>query len=423
MGKQLEHVVVVGAGMVGLSTAWHLQEQGVGVTVVDRDGVAAGSSWGNAGWLAPALTLPLPEPAILKTGVLATLRPESPVYVPFRADPRLVQFLIGFARHCTTDHWNTAIEVFNRANAGALDAYAELTEYDGVGRVEEPTKAAEPFLAGFVSETDRAVLEEEFRHVAHTGGLTDYELLDAEHLHAMEPALGSVVTHGIRIHDQRFINPGRFVHALADAVRARGGEIVDGFTVETVSQRGQRVLVAGKGHEAVVADGVVLANGSWLSPLARPHGVRRVVQAGRGYSFTVHPDQVPTGPVYFPAQRVACTPLGKPEEGLRVAGMMEFRSPDEPLDQRRVKAIVDAARPMFSGVDWSRRHDEWVGSRPCTTDGLPLVGATRSDRVFVAGGHGMWGVALGPLTGRLLAARMTGAPTDDELLDAFDPLR
>ncbi|QIX28215.1 FAD-binding oxidoreductase [Nocardioides sp. JQ2195] len=423
MDTSVEHVVVVGAGMVGLSTAWHLQELGVRVTVVDRDGVAAGSSWGNAGWLAPALTLPLPEPAILRTGVLATLKPDSPVYVPFRADPRLVQFLVGFARHCTTDHWNTAIEVFNRANAGALDAYAELTEHDGPGRVDEPTRAAEPFLAGFVSEADRTVLEEEFRHVAQTGGLTDYELLDAHELHAMEPALGPEVTHGIRLNGQRYINPGRFVHALADAVRARGGEIVEGFSVRTVSQRGRRTLVAAQGRESIVADAVVLANGSWISQLARPHGVRRVVQAGRGYSFTVHPDQVPTGPVYFPTQRVACTPLGKPEEGLRVAGMMEFRSPDEPLDERRITAIVDAAKPMFTGVDWSQRHDEWVGSRPCTTDGLPLVGATRSDRVFVAGGHGMWGVALGPLTGKLLAARMVGSPTDDQLLDAFDPLR
>lgn len=423
MGKQLEHVVVVGAGMVGLSTAWHLQEHGVKVTVLDRDGVAAGSSWGNAGWLAPALTLPLPEPAMLKTGVLATLKPDSPVYVPFRADPRLVQFLIGFARHCTEGHWNKAIEVFNRANAGALEAYAELTDHEGVGRVEEPTLAAEPFLAGFASEDDRRVLEEEFAHVANTGGLTDYELLDAQTLHDLEPALGATVTHGIRINNQRYINPGRFVHALADAVTARGGDIVSGRTVHTVSQRGGRVLVASKVGESIIADAAVLANGSWISPLARRHGVRHVVQAGRGYSFTVHPDHVPNGPVYFPTQRVACTPLGKPEEGLRVAGMMEFRAPDEPLDQRRIKAIVDAATPMFTGVDWSARHDEWVGSRPCTTDGLPLVGATRSDRVFVAGGHGMWGVALGPLTGRLLAARMVGTATDDELLDAFDPLR
>ncbi|MDT0212608.1 FAD-dependent oxidoreductase [Rothia sp. ARF10] len=425
MAEKLDHVVVVGAGIVGLSTAWHLQEQGVRVTVLDGEGVAAGSSWGNAGWLAPGLTLPLPEPAILRTGVLATLRPDSPVYVPLRADRRLAQFLAGFARHCTAGHWGRAIEVFNRANAGALAAYDELTEHEGTGRVEEPTLDAEPFVAGFVSESDREVLVEEFRHVARTGGLTDFELLDRDDLHTLAPSLGDAVTHGVRLHGQRYLNPGRFVRALADAVVARGGEIATGQRVTDVSQLGREVRVMLEDGESVLADAVVLANGSWLGALARPHGIRRLVQAGRGYSFTVHPEQVPTGPVYFPTQRVACTPLGKPEEGLRVAGMMEFRSPDDPLDPRRVKAIIDAATPMFTGVDWSQRHDEWVGSRPCTTDGLPLVGASRSDRVFVAGGHGMWGVALGPLTGRILARRMTGTTSADEraLLTAFDPLR
>ena len=425
MAQHPQHVVVVGAGIVGLSTAWYLQEQGVTVTVLDADGVAAGSSWGNAGWLAPALTLPLPEPAILRTGILATLKPDSPVYVPVRADRRLVQFLAGFARHCTSGHWNKAIEVFNLANAGALSAYDELTEHEGTGRVEEPTLDAEPFLAGFVSEADRSVLVEEFRHVAATGGLTDFELLDRDDLHTLAPSLGDAVTHGVRLNGQRYLNPGRFVHALADAVTARGGEIATGQRVTDVSQRGPEVRVTLENGGSVVADSVVLANGSWVGGLARAHGIRKLVQAGRGYSFTVHPDQVPTGPVYFPTQRVACTPLGKPEEGLRVAGMMEFRSPDDPLDPRRVQAIVDAATPMFTGVDWSQRHDEWVGSRPCTTDGLPLVGASRSDRVFVAGGHGMWGVALGPLTGKLLAGAMTGTSSagDRALLTAFDPLR
>ncbi|NYG58957.1 D-amino-acid dehydrogenase [Nocardioides daedukensis] len=419
-GQQPQHVVVVGAGMVGLSTAWFLQEHGVRVTVVDRDGVAAGSSWGNAGWLAPALTLPLPDPAILKSGILATLKPDSPVYVPFRPDPRLIRFLIGFARHCTPKKWDEAIAVFNRANAGALDAYDLLTEHSGPGRVEAPTTPAEPFLAAFASEADRDVLVKEFAHVAETGGTTSYELLDREAVHALEPGLGSAVQCGVRLHDQRFLNPGRFVHALADAVLARGGRVLDDHEVTAVEQRGNQVRVSGT--QELIADAAVIASGSWLDRLVRPHGVRRVVQAGRGYSFTVHPDHVPAGPVYFPTQRVACTPLGKPEEGLRVAGMMEFRSPDAPLDPRRIKAIVDAATPMLGGVDWTRRTDEWVGSRPCTTDGLPLVGRTRSSRVHVAGGHGMWGIALGPLTGRILADQIAGA-AEHELLGAFDPLR
>lgn len=102
--------------------------------------------------------------------------------------------------------------------------------------------------------------------------------------------------------------------------------------------------------------------------------------------------------------------------------MMEFRQPGAALDQRRVKAIVDSARPLLQGADLDHRHDEWVGSRPCTVDGLPLVGATRSPRVFVAGGHGMWGITLGPVTGRLLAEQMVTGTAPAELAP-FHPLR
>jgi D-amino-acid dehydrogenase len=102
--------------------------------------------------------------------------------------------------------------------------------------------------------------------------------------------------------------------------------------------------------------------------------------------------------------------------------MMEFRAPDAALDPRRVRAIVESTQPLLSGVDLDDRRDEWVGSRPCTADGLPLIGATRSPRVFVAGGHGMWGIALGPLTGKLLAQRMATGVAPAEMVP-FDPLR
>lgn len=422
MGQQPEHVIVIGAGMVGLSTAWFLQQQGVTVTVVDREGVAAGSSWGNAGWLAPALTLPLPEPAILASGLRAVLSPSSPVYVPLSVNPRLWRFLIDFARHCTPARWNRAMAVFNEANVAALDAFDELSEHGLVPAVQEPVKDALPFLAGFASEQDRQAMVDEFDHVGRTGGKASYELLDAAELHTMEPALGAGVTHGISIHDQRFINPGRFVSSLAEAVRANGGEILDDRLVVDVTERGASVTVTYDDGQSVTADSVVIASGSWLGKLARRHGVKKIVQAGRGYSFTVHPEHTPAGPVYLPTQRVACTPLGGPDDGLRVAGMMEFRAPDAPLDPRRIKAIVNAATPMLTGIDWSARTDEWVGSRPCTADGLPLIGRTRSSKVFVAGGHGMWGIALGPLSGKLLADQIvTGRTTD--VLKAFDPLR
>src|SRR5690606_13987505 len=122
-------------------------------------------------------------------------------------------------------------------------------------------------------------------------------------------------------------------------------------------------------------DNAVIATGAWLNDLARPYGIRRVVQAGRGYSFSVPVEKVPQGPVYFPAARVACTPIG---DRLPVAGMMEFRRPEARLDHRRIAAIVNAARPLLTGADLDERQDEWVGSRPCTADGLALIGATRS---------------------------------------------
>lgn len=419
--KSPEHVVVAGAGMVGLSTAWYLQERGVRVTIVDRTGVAAGASWGNAGWISPALTLPLPEPAVLSYGVRAMLSPSSPVYVPLAADRRLLQFLVGFARHCTPARWRAAMAIFAELNRDALAAYDALGEGGTAGHeVREPIRDADPFLAGFASVEDRKVLVDELAHVVSSGGAVDYELLTGDEIRSLEPTLGAGVQAGVRMLGQRYINPPAYVASLAESVVRRGAELVSGFDVVDVNDFGVKgVEVVSATGQRLRADAVVLATGTWLGELARTYGVKRVVQAGRGYSFTVVPEQMPKNPIYFPVQRVACTPLG---DRLRVAGMMEFRRPDAPLDPRRIKAIVEAARPMFTGVDWTARQEEWVGSRPCTADGLPLVGATRSPRVHVAGGHGMWGIALGPLTGRMVADGLTGhaLPTYARHLD---PLR
>ncbi|WP_262847614.1 NAD(P)/FAD-dependent oxidoreductase [Mumia quercus] len=419
--KSPEHVVVAGAGMVGLSTAWYLQERGVRVTIVDRTGVAAGASWGNAGWISPALTLPLPEPAVLSYGVRAMMSPSSPVYVPLAADRRLLQFLVGFARHCTPARWRAAMAIFAELNRDALSAYDVLGTGGTAGHeVREPIRDADPFLAGFASVEDRKVLVDELAHVVSSGGEVDYELLTGDEIRSLEPTLGAGVRAGVRMLGQRFINPPAYVASLAESVVRRGAELVSGFDVVDVNDFGANgVEVVSATGERLRADAVVLATGTWLGELARSYGVKRVVQAGRGYSFTVVPEQMPKNPIYFPVQRVACTPLG---DRLRVAGMMEFRRPDAPLDPRRINAIVEAARPMFTGVDWTARQEEWVGSRPCTADGLPLVGATRSPRVHVAGGHGMWGIALGPLTGRMVADGLTGhaLPTYARHLD---PLR
>src|SRR5699024_565303 len=144
------------------------------------------------------------------------------------------------------------------------------------------------------------------------------EVLSGDEARAVEPALSEAIGAAVVLRDQRFIDPGQYVHALADAVVDRGGEIRDDAEVVDIDDSGLGpTLVLRDGERTESFDAVVVATGAWLGRLGREFGVRRVVQAGRGYSFSVPIEHLPNGPVYFPAARVACTPVGG---RLRVAG-------------------------------------------------------------------------------------------------------
>lgn len=357
--------------MVGLATAWFLQGRGVQVTLLEREHVGAGSSWGNAGWLTPSLTTPLPEPAALTYGLRAVLSPASPVYVPLRPQLKLLRFLAGFAWHSTERRWGVGMRAYAPINALALDAFDRL----GEGGVTAPTHSADPCLACYRTAEERRVLLEELEQIAAAGQNVKYDVISDEEARYEEPMLSGAVGAAIRVHDQRYINPPEFVDALAASVRLRGGKIVTGVGVEQVRDENGGVSVIDADGSVQRFDAAVLANGAWLDELAKPSGVLRALQAGRGYSFSAAAEQMPRGPIYFPAQRIACTPLHSPAgDRLRIAGMMEFRSRSAPLDPRRIEAIVGAVGPLLDSVALETRQDEWVGSRPCTADGLPWSG-------------------------------------------------
>ncbi len=401
--------------MAGLSTAWFLQERGVRVSVFDQAWPGAGASWGNAGWITPTLTTPLPEPGLVPRAVRGMLRPGSPLFIPPTVDPALAAFLARFARNTTAARWSAGVRAFARINRLALGAYDVLT----AGGVDCPLREAEPFVLAFA---DTGGLRDEIAaadRLAALGQPVDIEPVPADRARALAPMLTGRVHAAALLHGQRFLDPPAYVAALARAVRDRGGTIHDDVHVASVRELGGRVELTGTDGAIGSADAAVIATGAALPALARHHGVRLRMRAGRGYSFAVAPDDPPVGPVYFPGAAVVCTPLG---QRMRIAGMMEFRRHGAPLDPRRIDAIAAAVRPLLRGVDLDDRADEWVGSRPCTVDGLPLIGRTRTPQVYVAGGHAMEGMTLGPATGRLLAESIVTG-TVPAAIAPFDPLR
>ncbi len=404
--------IVVGAGIVGLSTAWFLQERGVSVTVLDRTGVAAGASWGNAGWIAPALSVPLNDPRTLRYALRTLPNRAAPVRIPLSVDPALWKFLLRFAMNCRESSWKRAVRASLTLNQECMAAYDILV----ANGVDAPVTDA-PITALFHSSADAEHLLEQLQRLRDAGQPSSTTELTGAALREQVPLASSAVAVGVRINGQRFVDPGRFVQALGRSVVERGAAL-DTMDVVDVRTVADGVAVQPGGGPALTADVAVIATGAWLSALVK-RWVRVPVQAGRGYSFTVPVERPALGPIYLPDVRVACTPLN---QKLRVTSMMELRRPEVPASAAVVDGIVESAGRFFDGVRWAERDEIWVGPRPLSPDGRPLVGPVLENRVFVAGGHGMWGMKQGPVTGRLLAEQITTGRQPPGLRD-FDPLR
>ena len=209
--------IVVGAGIVGLSTAWFLQERGVDVTVVDRTGVAAGASWGNAGWISPALTIPLNSPGVLRYGLRSLRDPAAPLHIPLTADSALASFLVQFAANCRRSSWKRAVRANVPLNEEAIEAYDVLV----ANGVDAPVTDA-PITAVFRTTEEAEHMMRELRALENAGQTMSVTALAGEALREQVPLASPAITAALNINGQRFVDPGRFVHALGQAVADRG---------------------------------------------------------------------------------------------------------------------------------------------------------------------------------------------------------
>lgn len=416
--QHTRQAVVVGAGIVGLSVAWFLQEEGFQVTVLDRDGVAAGASAGNAGWICPGFATPLPEPSVLKYALRSLAQRDSPLRVAPAALPHTAAFFARFALSCSGRAWRRGVGDLARLGALAQESYDLLRKGGVSGEL-----VAAPMLMTFDSPLEAAPVWHELHALAAAGQSYPVTELDQTALRDAQPLLSARAGYGLRLDGQRYLQPLDYTRRLAHSVQERGGTIRGGAAVSRVGPAsGGRVSITtvhGTQTGTQTFDVAVLANGAWLGSLAKDAGVRVPVAAGRGYSFTVSTATPLPAPWYLPKLRVVGTPA---PGGMRVGGTMEFTSADAPLDMRRINAIVRSAQDYLTGVDWATMANLWVGPRPVSADGLPLIGATRHANLFIAGGHGMWGMTLGPATGRLLA-ELIATGIRPAVLEPFNPCR
>jgi D-amino-acid dehydrogenase len=214
--------------------------------------------------------------------------------------------------------------------------------------------------------------------------------------------------------DEAHCDPLRFVRAVGAEAAAHGVELRTGVEVLRIQRRGGRIESLWTTAGTVQTAEVVVAAGTWSRDLARQLGVRLPMEGGKGYHVDVATRAGdPELPIWLDEHRVVITPMGA---RIRMAGTLELSGDDLEVSARRVDAIVDAVRGSLPAIAARPAMSVWRGLRPCTPDGLPVIGrATGVDNAILATGHGMWGLQLAPLTGRLVAEIAAGEPPTHDM--------
>ncbi|MBN6038523.1 FAD-binding oxidoreductase [Amycolatopsis sp. 195334CR] len=411
-----ERVVIVGGGAIGLATGYFLQRAGAEVVVLDRGHVGDGASRGNAGWVTPVLSGPIPAPSVRKYALRNIAKPSSPLFIPPRPDPALALWLWRFWRYCNRRDHAAGLAAMAELNRRTMPLFDELRR-DGV----EFAMWQKGLLFAFLTEQGAAHELASLREMARFGYEVPDAPLDSSAVHQLEPALSQRVSAGFLLAGERHVDPQTLTRGLADRLRQGGAVIRERLEVTDFETKGDRVVAAISHGERIEADRVLLAAGAWTRPLARKLGVDLPVQGAKGYSFTVRTENPPAHPLYFGDVKVGVSSY---EDGrTRIAGTMELSGLNEKIHQGRVRSIAEHARTYLG--DWAGGpiEDVWGGMRPLTYDGLPVIGGSaRYANVYVSTGHAMLGITLAPATGETLA-ELIATGRSPGVLRPFTPQR
>lgn len=407
-------LIVIGAGVIGLSIAIDAQERGLSVQVLDREGPAAGASAGNAGAFAFTDILPLASPGILRKAPRWLLDPLGPLTVPPAYALKIVPWMLRFWRSCAPDKVaqsttaQTALMDLSKAElepflakTGTLD----MLRKNGNLQVYESEAELKASLPGWKAREEHGI---EFRHMA------------ADEMATIQPGIAPRFTHGTFTPGWFSIaDPKLFTLALADHFVARGG------VIDRAEIAGLRPL--GDGVELMATDGtvrkaayVVVAAGAFSHRIARSLGENIPLETERGYNTTLPVDafdlrtQVTFGGHGFVVSRLST--------GIRVGGAVELGGLELPPNFRRSEAMLTKAQMFLPGLK-PANGVQWMGFRPSMPDSLPAIGRARATpRVVYAFGHGHLGLTQQAGTAQLVTDLLMDRPPAIDIAP-FSPQR
>ncbi|MEJ0015492.1 MAG: FAD-dependent oxidoreductase [Acetobacteraceae bacterium] len=393
-------VVIIGAGVVGLSTALYLQRDGFDTLVLDPLGPAGGASFGNAGMLSPDTAAPIAMPGMLRK-VPGWLRdPLGPLSLRPAYLPRALPWLLRWVRAGRLDRVLAISDAMRALHRDTLGCWRELLGDALYRDLVRPSGQVHVWEGDDSSPTEAIEQQIRDRHGIVAQPLT------ADDLRQMFPGIARTITRGLFVPgNAHTVSPQRIVHSLAALFRAAGGTIINERAMKLIPREGGGYTVMtnlANRH----ADRVVVAAGAWSAQLLAPLRIRVPLETERGYhAMLFAPNLQPAIPISSKTRAFFMTPM---EDGLRVAGTVEIAGLDAPPDERRAKILVDHARRLFPDLQTGDVRT-WMGFRPSTPDSLPILGPVASHRdLYLAFGHGHFGMSGGPPSGRLVSRLISG---------------
>ncbi len=392
-------VTVIGGGIIGLSCAVKLAEAGADVVVIDKDKLGHGCSYGNAGWMTPCFAMPLPMPGMLLKSMKWMLDPKGPLYIKPRPSLLLSKWIIRFLQSMTDKKAQIAIEALVTLSIRSLEEYKKLAlEYP------EMEMKQKGLLMVSAKQEGLEAAKKEMDLVAKYN--IPGKLLTSAEVKNLEPALTGDLLGGVYFSAEAHAEPLKVIEALTKKAIKLGVKILEQteFQKAHIINQGQSKIIKSiqTNQGEIQSDFYILATGSWSQAIASEFSLNIPIMGGKGYSLIVDKlDQQPEIPIMIVDRKIAITPRNN---SLRLAGTLELVNQDFSITEKRVKAIFDGAKEFLNIPQEIKVHETWRGLRPCTPDGLPVIGWTKEQsNLMLATGHQMLGLQMGLGTGQLVS--------------------